>query len=626
MRRLAAERTAEATASRDPMTYGAIKGALQDNPYESNPLSVLDPKRKQVTDAAMALYPVGMAFNMLPGLGLFKKGKQAAEATKESVGTLDNLANAQMSRRGFLKAASSPLVASAIGETSSFLPPIENLITQAVPVTSVAPVAAAARTIAPLTAAALARVKNTLPHIAARVDRRGFDAFNRADFIEHIKPKDMSTPEFIRSLKTNHPEQYSQMLKDIDRLQNEVRWAGYGHYKTKEEYLDSMSGDTEGLAREARLWDLRKGNVPEPKSYLPEAESIPYKVFEPAIADDILEKLPQSKGGALAQLPTKVKNRLFLPLAGKPIKEAKNLINLMQQTLPVEIAQIKDSRAVTSKMVEHFSQDPEKLLAQAQTIASDKAPKEVMSAFKRFDPDTLVLQNKAQKEFDSLSKLLEYRQQRKNKAVEEADRRFPNGDLMYPPEVLAEIDADLENVLQRHALAKENLEREKAALLEPPAPVPSPEPFWFNSETGAHATMSPEDIHAQKIQDPEYAAKLGVTPEQATAYPVAPEAEPLITGRQTGNRLSLVGMGTPTNETLAATQKMLQEKQYAPEVLDFGGGERLWEGMTPEDLLKAKSLEDLEPFKKYKAGGSVKLPRYSKQHRARQYAAEQKVT
>jgi hypothetical protein len=71
---------------------------------------------------------------------------------------------------------------------------------------------------------------------------------------------------------------------------------------------------------------------------------------------------------------------------------------------------------------------------------------------------------------------------------------------------------------------------------------------------------------------------------------------------------------------------MLQEKQYAPEVLDFGGGERLWEGMAPDDLLKAKSLEDLEPFKKYKAGGSVKLPRYSKQHRARQYAAEQKVT
>jgi hypothetical protein len=135
--------------------------------------------------------------------------------------------------------------------------------------------------------------------------------------------------------------------------------------------------------------------------------------------------------------------------------------------------------------------------------------------------------------------------------------------------------------------------------------------------------MSPEDMHAQKIQDPTYASQLSVTPEQATAYPLAPEAEPLMTGRQTGNRLSLVGLGTPTDETLLATQKMLQEKQYQPEVLDFGGGERLWEGMTPEDLLKAKSLQDLEPYKKYKSGGQVsryrrpvKLSRYSKQHRA----------
>jgi hypothetical protein len=158
----------------------------------------------------------------------------------------------------------------------------------------------------------------------------------------------------------------------------------------------------------------------------------------------------------------------------------------------------------------------------------------------------------------------------------------------------------------------------------PPTPAPPTDPFWFNSKSGAHEPMGVEDIHAQKIQDPEYASRLGVTPEQATAYPLAPEAESLITGRQTGNRLSLVGMGTPTDETLTATQKMLQEKQYAPEVLDFGGGERLWENMSPEDLLKAKTLEDLEPFKKYKAGGEVKISRYSKQHIARDYASRKK--
>ena len=153
-----------------------------------------------------------------------------------------------------------------------------------------------------------------------------------------------------------------------------------------------------------------------------------------------------------------------------------------------------------------------------------------------------------------------------------------------------------------------------------PKPKKSTEPFWFNSKTGAYEPMENKMHHAYQIQDPEYAAKLGVTPEQATAYPVAPEAEPLITGRQTGNRLSLVGMGTPTDETLTATQKLLQEKQLAPEIIDFGGGERLWEGMTPDDLLKAKSLEDLEQFKKYKDGGSVQLSRYSKQHIAKQYA------
>lgn len=143
--------------------------------------------------------------------------------------------------------------------------------------------------------------------------------------------------------------------------------------------------------------------------------------------------------------------------------------------------------------------------------------------------------------------------------------------------------------------------------------TPPTEPFWFNAKTGAHAPMSPEAIHAQMIQDPEYAAKLGVTPEQATAYPLAPEAEPLITGRQTGNRLSLVGLGTPTDETLAATQTMLRSNRYRPEVVDFGGGERLWEGMTPDDLLNAKTLQDLDPYKKYKSGGTVTLSRYSKQ-------------
>lgn len=620
-RKLAAERSAEATASRNPKTVGALKGLLQENPYEDNPLSVLDPKRQQVTETAAALYPIGMAFNLFPGSGLFKKGKKTVEATKEGTGTLDKLNNAQMSRRGFLKAASSPLVASAIGETSSFLPPIETLVTQSLPE---AAIATTARSLNPLSATALAKAKNALPHIAERVDRTGFDALNRSDYLDVIKPEGMSRAEFIRTLKANHPEEYRQVINDIDRLQKEFKWTAHGHNATKEEYLKDLSSTNAGAAaREARLWDASNGTfLVEPKSYLP--EKIPYRAFELEMADQVLEKLPKSKGGALAALPDDVKNRLFLPFVGKAIPEVKSLMSSLQQTLPIEIAQLKDSKATTTKMLEHFSQDPEKLLAQAQTITTDTAPKEVMSAFKQFDTDTLLSPRElAIKQTQDVIESHDRKIEALTGRMERELQRKPTNIDTDPEKFAAKIKeqaASTEDYIQK-IRAERAEDQAKLDQLLNPKPSPTADPFWFNAKTGAHAPMSVEDIHAQKIQDPAYAAQLGVTPEQATAYPLAPEAEPLITGRQTDNRLSLVGMGTPTDETLAATQKMLQEKQYAPEVLDFGGGERLWEGMTTDDLLKAKSLQDLEPFKKYKAGGEVKLSRYSKQHIAMQHSS-----
>lgn len=377
---MAAERSAEETASRDPATYGAVSGAFQENPYESNPLSVLDPKRKQVTDAAMAFYPAGMAFNLLPGFGLFKKGKQAIEATKEGTGALEKLANAPMSRRGFLKAASSPLVASAIGKPASFLPPLENLIPQAAPVA-----ATVARTVAPLSAASLAKVQNFLPTLN-RMNRPP-DMLDRANIINSVKPEGMTTPEFIRGLK-QHPEQFKKFKDEIDRLQQEARFTEFdaGSIDSKQEYLNELKDRSPAaIARESRLWDQNlnpfgQGKLLyEPLNYKYLPEDIRFKVFELDMADDILEKLPKGQGGALAALPNEIKDRLFLPLVGKPIKEVKSLMSSIQLTLPAEIGQLKNSKSVTPKVLEHFSQDPEKLLAQAQDVVLNKTAKPPIS-------------------------------------------------------------------------------------------------------------------------------------------------------------------------------------------------------------------------------------------------------
>jgi hypothetical protein len=69
---LAAERSAEKTASQDPLTYGFVSGLLGDE-YGSSPLSVLDPKRAKSQTAQDIGAAIGLTLEALPFVAALRK-------------------------------------------------------------------------------------------------------------------------------------------------------------------------------------------------------------------------------------------------------------------------------------------------------------------------------------------------------------------------------------------------------------------------------------------------------------------------------------------------------------------------------------------------------------------------
>jgi len=94
-RKLAAERSAEATANRDPRTYGFVSGLLGDE-YGSSPISVLDPKRAKSQTAQDVGMAVGTALNVLPALQAIKAPQTVAK------GALKAINDAHLYGEGFL--------------------------------------------------------------------------------------------------------------------------------------------------------------------------------------------------------------------------------------------------------------------------------------------------------------------------------------------------------------------------------------------------------------------------------------------------------------------------------------------------------------------------------------------
>lgn len=62
-----------------PRIYGAGAGLLQSDPYETaNAYGVFDPNRKAAFEAAQLAFPVGLALDVIPGIGALKRPAMAA--------------------------------------------------------------------------------------------------------------------------------------------------------------------------------------------------------------------------------------------------------------------------------------------------------------------------------------------------------------------------------------------------------------------------------------------------------------------------------------------------------------------------------------------------------------------
>jgi hypothetical protein len=134
----------------------------------------------------------------------------------------------------------------------------------------------------------------------------------------------------------------------------------------------------------------------------------------------------------------------------------------------------------------------------------------------------------------------------------------------------------------------------------------TPDAFWMNAETKHIEPFAVKDRHSNVIQSKDYAAKLGVTPEHATAYPIAEEATPLLMGRRTGKSMNINGLSDPTETHLKAAQEAVQNTPHEITKVNFGGGENLYENVPIEKFKNAETLADIAPFQLYRKGGSVK--------------------
>lgn len=134
----------------------------------------------------------------------------------------------------------------------------------------------------------------------------------------------------------------------------------------------------------------------------------------------------------------------------------------------------------------------------------------------------------------------------------------------------------------------------------------APDAFWMNAQTKHVEPFGLQYRHSSVIQDPDYAAYLGVTPEQAMSYPIVDEAKPLMMGRRTKNTLSINGLDNPTDMHLEAAQQVAADSHPDVSKINFGGGDRLYENVPIDKFMNADSLTDLTPFQLYKKGGSVR--------------------
>jgi hypothetical protein len=123
----------------------------------------------------------------------------------------------------------------------------------------------------------------------------------------------------------------------------------------------------------------------------------------------------------------------------------------------------------------------------------------------------------------------------------------------------------------------------------------TPDAFWMNANTKHIEPFPVTGMHVQTIQNPAYAAKLGVTPEQAFAYPIADEAKPLLMGRRTGDSMSINSLDNVTKTHLKAAQQAVENAPPDVTRIHFGGGDKIFENVPIDQFKSAKSFKDLAP-------------------------------
>ena len=165
-------------------------------------------------------------------------------------------------------------------------------------------------------------------------------------------------------------------------------------------------------------------------------------------------------------------------------------------------------------------------------------------------------------------------------------------------------------------LAKSSEVTQTVKAETPPAVEAPPltDPFWYNPSNKQMATFESSGMHNKVAQDPEFTAKLGSTPEE-----VMHAESPMIMGRQRGEKLDLMQVTPPSDLSLATLREMIAQRNLAPEHVNFSAGESLFENIPKDELLKAEKLQELEQYKKYKDGGSIKSVRKTMRQKLRGY-------
>jgi hypothetical protein len=127
--------------------------------------------------------------------------------------------------------------------------------------------------------------------------------------------------------------------------------------------------------------------------------------------------------------------------------------------------------------------------------------------------------------------------------------------------------------------------------------------FWMNLQKQILAPMLESDMHHEFIQVPHNAHSLGVTPEQAIAYPVPHEASGLVAGRVISpDTLNYTVIGDLTPEYLKALQALHPSIPNVNQV-EISTPEHLYTRVPVDNAWGNLSIDDLDAFKRYCEGG-----------------------